>query len=384
MNAAAVMFRSSAALMLMLGFCLPLAAAQETDPAAAEKALADKQKQISLIDDWMKKARRQQEDWARDLEEKDAEVAAIARQVEAAKKSLNEVNRSISQLETEQKELEASRALQAQRIGEHLAASYRMSGEDFVKLLLNQQSPDQLNRLMRYHRYFTDARMDVVDDYQQTLDTMANNRFRLETEREDAQEKQQKLSTEQQLLSRERAERKALLAELSAEFEDKTVQRDRLIKDSEQLEALLAELRRRSTELDGDAFAARKGSLPWPVTGKLSNAFGQPRADGRLKWTGVVIATDDDNPVKAVFRGRVVFARWLRGFGLLTIIDHGGGYMTLYGHNEVLLKTEGEWVEGGEIISQAGRSGGQSATGVYFEVRHKGAARDPIGWLAKR
>ena len=88
--------------------------------------------------------------------------------------------------------------------------------------------------------------------------------------------------------------------------------------------------------------------------------------------------------MKAVFRGRVVFANWLRGFGLLTIVDHGGGYMSLYGHADILLKTEGEWVESGETIARAGNSGGRASTGLYFEVRHKGSARDPIGWLAKR
>jgi septal ring factor EnvC (AmiA/AmiB activator) len=382
-----VIARSLCLLLLTLCCATPLEAAQPGKPATTddtEKALAANRARAQELDAWMSKANDQLERWERDLKNKDAEVASIARQVEQAGKTLAQANQAIAEIEAQQKVLEEKRSRQAQLIGEHLAASYRMSGEDFVKLILNQQSPDQLNRLMRYHRYFTEARMDVVDDYQQTLDTMADNRFRLETQREDAAEKQQALTSKQQTLTGERKERQTLIARLSAEFEDKEVERKRLDADRQRLEELLAQLRRQSTELDGNAFAARRGSLPWPVNGKLSNAFGQPRADGRLTWTGVVITADEGTPVKAAFRGRVVFARWLRGFGLLTIIDHGGGYMTLYGHADILLKTEGEWVESGETISRAGRSGGQSTSGVYFEVRHKGAARDPIGWLAKR
>ncbi|MCH8141226.1 MAG: peptidoglycan DD-metalloendopeptidase family protein, partial [Proteobacteria bacterium] len=112
--------------------------------------------------------------------------------------------------------------------------------------------------------------------------------------------------------------------------------------------------------------------------------FGQKRVDGRLVWHGVVLAAVEGTPVTAIFRGRVVFADWLRGFGLLTIIDHGSGYMTLYGHADVLNKSVGEWVESGELIARAGRSGGQTASGLYFEVRQQGAAKGPLRWLVKR
>ena len=114
------------------------------------------------------------------------------------------------------------------------------------------------------------------------------------------------------------------------------------------------------------------------------NAFGQPRAEGRLTWHGLLVEADEGAPVKAVFRGRVVFADWLRGFGLLTIVDHGSGYMTLYGHADLLEKQVGDWVESGEVVARAGRSGGLGTTGLYFEVRQDGQAADPIVWLAGR
>jgi septal ring factor EnvC (AmiA/AmiB activator) len=349
-----------------------------------EAALEKLRRNIEDIERFLEQSERTLEDWQRQVRDKDQEVASVGKEVEAAGRALRQAEAEISELEAEQQTLESKRQAQAAKIGEHLAASYRMAGEDFIKLLLNQQSPDELNRLMRYHRYFTEARLAALSDYQVTLDAMADNRFRLETQRDDAAAKRESLREEERRLKRERAERQAMIEELTAEAEDKEVRRRRLLADGERLEALIAELRRRATELDGDAFLARRGGLPWPLQGRLMNAFGAPRADGRLSWHGVVIAADEGTPVKAVFRGRVVFANWLRGFGLLTIVDHGSGYMSLYGHADILLKSDGDWVESGETIARAGRSGGQTVSGLYFEVRHKGAAKDPIGWLAKR
>ena len=196
--------------------------------------------------------------------------------------------------------------------------------------------------------------------------------------------RQTEFAARQSALVKERDQRKALIAELDAEAESKSTERGRLSADRQRLEMLLAELTRRVSELDGSQFLARKGSLPWPLIGALHSTFGRPRADGRLVWHGMVVAADEGQPVTAVFRGRVIFADWLRGFGLLTIIDHGSGFMTLYGHADSLTKTAGELVESGEVVARAGRSGGQSVSGLYFEVRQKGAARDPLRWLAKR
>ena len=360
------------------------AAAKIEDPAAAQKALDGVAKRLNALDQWFSDADRQRVRWEKDLQTKDNEVAKIARTVEQAAQALKTVEQELQQLKDEQKALEKQRAEQAAHIADHLAAAYRMSGEDFVKLLLNQQSPDTFDRMVRYHRYFTEARMEALEAYQQTLDALAENRFQLETRAASEQEKRDALATRQRALIREREERKAHIAELHAEMGDKTAERKRLEADRDRLEQLFAELKRRATQLDGAGFKERKRALPWPLKGRVAHGFGQPRADGQLVWHGMVISADEGTPVQAVFRGRVVFANWLRGFGLLTILDHGGGYMTLYGHSDILLKTVGEWVESGETIAHAGRSGGQDNSGLYFEVRQDGAAQDPIAWLQKR
>ena len=367
--------------MLIAGSAHP---AELSDPAATKKALDKVVERLNALNDWFDDADRQRTRWEKEVKRKDTEVSEVAREVEQAVIELKSVERDLQKLKAEQKQLQSQRNEQAERIAEHLAATYRMNGEDYVKLLLNQQSPDTFGRMVRYHRYFTEARVQSLNAYQETLDKLADNRFRLETRLEDEQAKREALSHRQLALVREREQRRSLVKELDTQIESKTNERKRLESDRARLEQLFAELQRRESELDGRDFVARKGSLAWPLKGRLSHGFGQPRADGRLTWHGMVIAASEGTPVKSVFRGRVVFADWLRGFGLLIIIDHGSGYMTLYGHTDVLLKTVGDWVESGEVIAHAGHSGGQTTSGLYFEVRQKGTARDPIGWLVRR
>jgi septal ring factor EnvC (AmiA/AmiB activator) len=133
-----------------------------------------------------------------------------------------------------------------------------------------------------------------------------------------------------------------------------------------------------------EPFARSKGKLAWPVQGRLAGSFGQPRGAGPVKWNGVLLEAAAGTPVRAVHRGRVAFADWLTGLGLLVIVDHGGGYLSLYGHNEALLKESGDWVEPGEPIAQVGDTGGQARPGLYFELRYKGEPIDPAPWIAKR
>jgi len=360
------------------------AAAAPAEPAETRAALERITERLNDLDVWLDSAERKRAQWQREIQASDREVARLAREVEAAEAAVGEVQAELAALRRDQARLEARRLAQAEHIARHLASAQRLAGEDFVKLLLNQQSPETLDRMVRYHRYFTAARLATVAEYRNTLTALADNRTRLEARAAEAERRRGALAREQQALVAKRDERKALVARLAAETEDKQAERERLLADRERLETLLAEIQRRAQALDGRAFAQRRGSLPWPLTGRVMNAYGQPRAEGRLTWHGLLVEADEGAPVKAVFRGRVVFADWLRGFGLLTIVDHGSGHMTLYGHADLLEKQVGDWVESGEVVARAGRSGGLGATGLYFEVRQDGQAADPIVWLARR
>jgi septal ring factor EnvC (AmiA/AmiB activator) len=359
-----------------------LGAAPEREKTRA--ALEETTARLNDLNVWLGGAERKRARWQREIQASDREVAKLSREADAAAAAVKAVESELAALREQQAGLEAERAEQAQRIGTHLASAYRMSGEDFIKLLLNQQSPETLDRMVRYHRYFSEARLGSLDAYRATLAELEQNRQELESRAAEAGRKREALQREQTALVGKRDQRRSLLARLAAETEDKEAERKRLVEDSQRLESLLAEIERSAQALDGRGFAQRKGSLPWPVGGRVRNAFGQPRAEGRLTWHGLLVEATEGTPVTAVFRGRVVFADWLRGFGLLTIVDHGSGYMTLYGHADALAKQTGEWVESGEVIARAGRSGGLGASGLYFEVRHDGRAADPITWLSKR
>jgi murein hydrolase activator len=372
------------AAMLAVGLGAATAHSQETERAEAEAELVRITERLNDLSAWLIGAERKRTQWQREIQTNDRAVARLARDVEAAGTAVGAVHAEITALHRERDRLLEQRAEQAQHIGRHLTSAYRLSGEDFFKLLLNQQSPETFDRMVRYHRYFSEARLETLHAYRATLAELAGNEAALEAKAMEAERRQAALETEQAALVRQRDQRRALLERLARETEDKTAERDRLTADRNRLDSLLTELARRAQVLDGRDFAARKGSLPWPLRGRVLQSFGQPRAEGRLAWHGLLVEAEEGTPITAVFRGRVVFADWLRGFGLLAIVDHGSGYMTLYGHADVLTKRVGDWVEGGEVIARAGRSGGRVGSGLYFEVRQDGRAADPIVWLARR
>ena len=306
-----------------------------------------------------------------------------ARPSEKPKRPWPTSGRSWPNLQEEQQLLNAQREEEVRRLADHLAAAYRLSGEQFVKLLFNQESAGSLERMLVYHRFITDARMQALDAFRQLAVDIERNAEALRAQRVVERRDLEKLRTRQQSLRTERQARDDLIAALDQEFEDKENRRTRLLADRQRLQALIDQIEQRTIPGVG-RFTTRKGSLAWPLQGELAGRFGQPRADGGTAWRGLLLSAPTGTDVAAVHAGRVVFADWLRGFGHLAIIDHGDGYMTLYAHADQLTKKVDDLVETGEVIAHAGRSGGTTASGIYFELRHKGQAVDPRQWLAPR
>jgi len=358
------------------------AASQQTAQETAQRLKATLER-LNALDEWFNEAEQRRNSWLVELQRQDHAIAGINNEVASIRTQLRDTNREIADMNRERESLEVQRADQARLIAEHVAAAYRLTGQDFLKQLLNQESPDEFERMIRYHRYFSESRLEIMAEYQATLVDLAAMDEALSQQKSAQKAQQQTLQGEQQSLSSERSTRADLISQLDAEKESKSAEYDRLEADRGRLQSLLSELRRRATALDGTAFAKAKGTLPMPTQGRVRHAFGARRASGRLRWHGLDIAAAQGTDVTAVFRGRVIFADWLRGFGLLTILDHGSDYMTLYGHTDALYKKVGDWVEPGEVIASAGNSGGKTEPGLYFEVRHKGQPKDPIGWVKR-
>jgi septal ring factor EnvC (AmiA/AmiB activator) len=264
-----------------------------------------------------------------------------------------------------------------------LRAAYLIGRREPLKLLLNQKDPALAGRMFAYYSYFGRARAGQIKLIEDDLQRIAELDGELAAEDQQLAELEKRQRAQLHQLEQARTQRTQVLASLEAQSHTRAQNLERLRSQQAGLEKLLRELRTAMERfpLEGnDAFARLRGKLAWPVSGRLLARFGDARAGG-VHWDGVLVATERGAPVKAVCQGRVIYADWLPGLGLLTIVDHGDGYLSLYGHNERLYKAAGEPVAAGEPIAAAGDSGGSSRPELYFEIRKGGKPVDPRPWF---
>ncbi|MDH5454630.1 MAG: peptidoglycan DD-metalloendopeptidase family protein [Gammaproteobacteria bacterium] len=277
---------------------------------------------------------------------------------------------------------EESAALAAQ-----VRTAYMSGSQEKIKLLLNQRDPATLGRLMAYYRYLNEYRAGNIEAVIEQIRKLDELRAQIAAEEARLATLARARYDELGRLGRSQDERKAVLATLRRKIADEGEEVERLAAQERDLTRLIAEL----TSILSDypisseqPFSEHKGKLTWPVAGRLLHDFGQPRVGGNIKWNGVVLAAPRGREVRAVYHGRVAFADWLAGMGLLVIVDHGEGYMTLYGYNETILKDTGDWVAPGDVIATVGDSGGQAEVGLYFELRRGTKPENPRRWITRK
>ncbi len=340
-----------------------------------------------------------------------AEIERITRQVSAeqverdrltnelksAELSVGKVRGALAEVRRERAERAARRAeLAAEkhvREGEvrekraslagQLRAAYTIGRQEPLKLLLNQKDPALAGRMFAYYSYFGRARAAQIRLIEEDVERIAELEGELEAEDQELAELEKRQRAQLHQLEQARVERSNVLASLEAQSHTRAQSLERLRSQQAGLEKLLRELRAAVERfpLEGnDAFVRLRGKLAWPVSGRVVARFGDARAGG-VRWDGVLVATERGTPVKAVCQGRVIYADWLPGLGLLTIVDHGNGYLSLYGHNERLYKAAGEQVATGDTLAAAGDSGGSSRPELYFEIRKGGKPVDPRPWF---
>jgi septal ring factor EnvC (AmiA/AmiB activator) len=293
--------------------------------------------------------------------------------------------RRLAEIAREKQQLQVSLKDNAQQLNHQIRVTYMTGKQPYIKMMLNLQDPSRVGRILKYYDYYNYARANRISQIRgdiRQLDAVNRKQQR-------AIKKQNQMKTraekEKRALEKEQRKRRALLAELDEEISTKDKEL-KVLRDNEQrLEKLLNKLGDTLSEIEAvpksyRVFAKNKGLLAWPVNGKMLHHFGSLRSQ-ELRWKGVVFQVKPETKVKSIAHGRVAFSDWLRGYGLLTIIDHGDGYMSLYGNNQALFKTTGDWVVAGEVIAEAGRSDGQDGdNSFYFEIRHKGAPINPERW----
>jgi septal ring factor EnvC (AmiA/AmiB activator) len=376
---------------LLLGLALALtcagvastAAAQTDGGAEAESALAAVVEELNALERWFTKAEQRSAEIEQQIKSQDQAINRLIAESQASAVELAAVRTEVDTLRQEEQQLQSRSNEQRTAIVAHLQAAYRLSGDDFVKQLLNQRSSAEAERLMRYHGYFSAQRLQSMQRYKANLAQLTIISAALQSRLQEQTARAATLAEQSTALQAQRQERRQAFQALAQERLSKNDQQAALLADSERLRKLVNELRSQVSALDGKAFAAAKGKLPRPLRGETRHRFNDNRDGTNLRWRGVDLAGSVGDVVTAVFRGQVVFSDWLRGFGLITIVDHGDGYMTLYGHADALLKNPGDWVEGGEVLARAGNSGGGYQPGIYFELRNKGVVENPRLWLAK-
>ena len=332
-----------------------------------------------------------------DIEKHYGETAALLKtlqsQIEQKRQSLDKIRLDMQAYQNERDRL-------SKELAGQIRAAYAMGQKEKLKLMLNQQDPALSSRMMVYFNYINKERLKKLADLEAAVQRLDQLDKQKQTETELLEQDLGRKKSEQAALDEARKQRNELLVQIGNDFSSSEQQLSQLQESENRLKSLMASLpiteeelavdaeQAKEFSLDGDDsselksdFSTLKGKLPWPVSGRLAQKFGSPRSEGA--WDGVLIDAREGMEIKAVTRGKVVYSEWLRGYGLLTIIDHGQGYMTLYAFNQSLYKRMGDLVEAGDVIASVGQSGGRSQAGLYFGIRKKGVPIDPLEWCRR-
>jgi septal ring factor EnvC (AmiA/AmiB activator) len=360
----------------------PQRAAREAEAQAQLDAL--KQRVAALAGE-QKRAEAEKSVTAAALREADARVAEAQRAVDAAEAEQARLSEALDAKETERAAL--AEALQTQRevLARLVRAAYAAGRHEQLKLLLAQDQVGAMARALAYHRHVQADRARRVQGVLAELDALAALTAEVQRQQQDVSRAGEAAATALTALETERETRRNALATLESAFKTREARLAALGRDQRAVEALLAELRDAIADIpkrldDDRPFASRRGQLPLPVEGaRVLERFGAALPGG-LQSDGVRFAVARGTPVRAVAPGRVVYAEWLKGYGLLLIVDHGAGWMSLYAHNDTLRRGVGDWVGQGETVARAGDSGGAPQTALYFELRRNGQPVDPRGW----
>ncbi len=357
-------------------------AAQE---AQAKQKLEQVRAEIRKITDAQKQTSEQRGDAANALREQELKVAATAKEVRALDQQIIAQQAKLTKLQGDRDVLDAKLKDQRDALATLVRSAYAMGRGEELKLLLAQDRIDDIGRMLQYYHYFERARVGEIDGLLKDLDALAQVQNAIEKETAELQSTRDQRTAQAKQLDDEREHRAKVLEELDAALKDQHSRLAALGKDEKAMLDLIAKLRDIFADIPkqlagAEPFAQLRGRLTWPIRGQVVSDFGA-RENSEQTSAGLLIAAKEGSDVHAISHGRVVYADWLRGYGLLLIVDHGDGYLSLYGYNEALLKDVGDWVDAGEAIATSGDSGGRKTSGLYFELRYQGKAVDPKGWL---
>ncbi|MDH3777415.1 MAG: peptidoglycan DD-metalloendopeptidase family protein [Gammaproteobacteria bacterium] len=375
--------------LLLLGLAAT-APAQDSDgelTKVKEQELEEVRERISELKQSMDAAAEERDRLTGELQEIDIAISEQRMRIADIERDQKYTANKKQKLDQELADREEHLDKESEALAAQVRTAYMTGSQEKIKLLLNQRDPATLGRLMAYYRYLNDYRAENIEAVVEQIRKLDELRAQIAAEEARLATLSRARYDELGRLHNSQENRKTLLASLRKRMANEGQEVDRLAAQEKDLTRLIAEL----TSILSDypitseqPFSEHKGKLTWPVAGPLLHDFGQPRVGGSIKWNGVVLGAPRGREVRAVYHGRVAFADWLAGMGLLVIVDHGEGYMTLYGYNETILKNTGDWVAPGDVIATVGESGGQSEAGLYFELRRGTKPENPRRWVTRK
>ena len=372
--------------ILLIFLAVPAAAQEENLAKIKEQELEEVRDRISELKRSMDTAAASRDELTSELQEAEVEIAEKRQRLKGLERERSFTEKRRAELDARIVEEEAALDIEVDQLSDQVRAAYMSGDQERLKLLLNQQDPATLGRLMAYYRYLNDHRAGNIETVTGRLRELASLRSEVAAEEARLSEIAKARYDELTRLNNAQEKRQALMASLQNRLSEEGREVQRLASQEKDLARLIAELTSILSDYpisSENPFIEHKGRLTWPVAGTLIHDFGQPRVGGGLRWNGVVLSAPRGREVRAVYHGRVAFADWLAGLGLLVIVDHGDGYMTLYGYNESILKNAGDWVAPGDVIATVGDSGGQSQASLYFEIRKGTQPINPRQWVTR-
>ncbi|WP_082746640.1 peptidoglycan DD-metalloendopeptidase family protein [Stenotrophomonas nitritireducens] len=419
--AAQPQWRGSCLLVLAL-LAGPLLA--QNNPREAEKKLQQLRGELKSVAQERRQLEGQRGEASQRLREADQKVARSARAVAEAEAAVQREQQSLSALQQRRATLESGLAQQRQQLATLLRGAYQLGNHAPLKLLLSQDTVANANRELAYHRYLQRERARAITRLTTDLQALTTTEQQIAARSLELQQAREQQRQQAAALAQDRRQRATVLTELDSRYQDRSQREQALGKDARALEQVLASLRaaaaraeaerraaaRRAAEQARQAAAASSGStrsparaapgktpplvvanapaprvggLGWPLSGNLLARYGGRLPDGRSS-AGVLIGAPAGSTVTAVADGTVVFSDWMTGYGMILIVDHGNGYMSLYAHNDTLLKDAGATIKRGDAVAKVGNSGGQGVTALYFELRRNGQPVDPSTWLQRQ
>ncbi len=319
------------------------------------------------------------------LREAEVQIGQLDRQLGALGQERRALQQELNAVDAEGEQLRQAQRQRTDTIDTSIQQLWLLQQGGGFRVWLGDQNPQDVARNLEYFQMLIEAQQQMIAEYELSLEAIAENRSRIAQAETALREQATATEATKTTLTDQRATRQATLAQISQQVQDDQQRLEVLERDQARLNALLGELEAVAAAAPPDPrmpFADTRGRLGMPVVGTLKNRYGE-RRNADIRWRGWLIAADEGDPVRAVHGGDIIYADWLRGQGLLIVVDHGEGWLSLYAQNHSLLRGVGDRVSTGDIIGKAGASGGSETSGLYFEIRHRGEPVDPGEWIPR-